>query len=521
MSQPPADNALGEFLEGPLQFRAPVMTGGNMCGLLLGGLFAVIFGIVATDPGARTVALVLFMPCALIALASLISLIKRAADKRDLIIYQHGIKVRIKGQQRGLRYDDMSAVAVKNKPVLANGNYSGVDATICIWRGANVTGEPLCKLAGVFKESAGTDELIGVAMEHILDGAIASVEARLQRGETVAGHNFQLSKERLRIGNEDIPLDTIVHAAYFNEQVNLWRRNEEIPSIVMQPEHANVIPLMSIMQKRLEDGEVPDIPGLGRVLFEKSSKKSSAIAVAVIGVVTLLVALLMLVGLFGPDLGIGAAVAGFIGFIFALAGVGMWVGYFRCHEKGVCQRGILGEKQLKFLDIETFTHSATRQYVNGAYTGTTLVMTFTPDKGTNLKPITYTTTVQTNESDIETLREHIANVLAVKMLKIVEDGGTIQWGDCQVDASGITYRASKFIGKGEEKRLTYDNLAGFNMHEGFLYLFDEAEEEAVLNMMTSVANFYPGFMVVCTLSAPPEEEGAAEGEAAAPPELPA
>src|SRR5262249_18602144 len=79
-----------------------------------------------------------------------------------------------------------------------------------------------------------------------------------------------------------------------------------------------------------------------------------------------------------PGMVVVALLAVVVGGCCALGAIHCRRAAFRCHEFGVRQSGLTGERKLRYLDVASFTYSAVRHFHNGVYTGTAYSFHFNP-----------------------------------------------------------------------------------------------------------------------------------------------
>jgi hypothetical protein len=186
---------------------------------------------------------------------------------------------------------------------------------------------------------------------------------------------------------------------------------------------------------------------------------------------------------------------------------------FRCYELGLTRRRGRDEFRLRYEDITEFTYSATPMFYKGAYTGTQLSLTFRAARAA----IRYSAKVQNLDADLEYLRDHIAEMIAARMLGELRAGRAVPWtSDVVFLPQGLQFRRAKMLGlaSGPVEVLPYEQIRGVNLHEGLFCLYSKAEAKPVISKPASSANFFPGYMVVLALlDAARGGRGAPVGEA--------
>jgi hypothetical protein len=183
-----------------------------------------------------------------------------------------------------------------------------------------------------------------------------------------------------------------------------------------------------------------------------------------------------------------------------LGGIALLFSSFRCHERGVVKKNLLGEKTLRYTDVGSFTYGATRHYHNGAYTGTHLNLSFKPAEGVQASAISYFTTVQGQDDDLDELRDFISRAIASRMLERLQNNQPVVWTpNLEIHPSGIRYRPAGFFGKKEPIFLPFTQYGGHNLHEGHFHLFEQGKPKSVFNEPCSAENFFPGYFLLVML----------------------
>ena len=126
-----------------------------------------------------------------------------------------------------------------------------------------------------------------------------------------------------------------------------------------------------------------------------------------------------------------------------LLGVAFGRYLFRCYELGLARRRGRDELRLLYDEIAEFTYAATRMFYKGAYTGTQLSLTFRAPRGT----IRYSAKVQNMDADLDELRDHVAKMIAHRMLGELRAGHRVPWmSDLVFLPQGLQFRRAKMLG---------------------------------------------------------------------------
>jgi hypothetical protein len=327
----------------------------------------------------------------------------------------------------------------------------------------------------------------------------------LAHGVEVRGDGWRLSNTTLFCGaaGRERPIELAKITAIHDTEgmLGIWVRDEDLPTVKLPLESRNAWMLPDLVEPYMEKRpatEEPPREGLGRILFRRRANRAVTIATMI------LAAALVAIGGFGALesdeespvffilLGIGA--------VLCVVSVHLSLADFSCHDWGVRQRNLLGRRQLLYRDIESFTYRATRNFVNGVYSGTALFLQFTPRAGAG-RGISHNCTVQGNDYDLDLLRDGVSQIIAGQMHVRLANGEAVEWtSNLGFSPQGFLYRPSGFIGRGKETLLPWENYHGYTLQEGFFYLFEKGKNNAVIAENVGEANFFPGFYLLLQLS---------------------
>jgi hypothetical protein len=261
--------------------------------------------------------------------------------------------------------------------------------------------------------------------------------------------------------------------------------------------------LRRLIQSRLKENEQANQhpqDGLGRILFQRKAKPITIIVLVVLAVILPLVGIAFVLFPTETAMFVAGVIMILAGPLLGLAAYSCSKSNFRCHEWGVYQAGMTGEKRLMYTEVASFSYSATRHYHNGAYTGTQLQLSFQPLSGAKSAAITYGTQVNNEDADLEQLRDFVARVVSGRMASELAEGRPVQWTKNMIFMpEGIQYTPSGFFGKGQTQFLPHENYGGWNMDQGVFYLFERGKPKSVMSENVGEANFYPGFFLLLDL----------------------
>ncbi len=173
---------------------------------------------------------------------------------------------------------------------------------------------------------------------------------------------------------------------------------------------------------------------------------------------------------------------------------------------GVCAcRGGKRLRSMAYADCERFTYSITRQYVNGIYTGTSLVVklqargkkTIKWTGSHKQKPVGLSYTILgkgefKGEDELDVVKLIIADAMADRWIDRLLGGESIAWGKLTLDATTATPKR----GKRKGQLIPFADIDRLSFNEGWLHLFHKGEDRSFFSMQMNDENFWPGMRVI-------------------------
>jgi hypothetical protein len=362
------------------------------------------------------------------------------------------------------------------------------------------------------------DPLIDL-FDRLLNRLTKQAEKELARDGELAGSGWALTRDGLEFPLADetevVRFDRMAAVDVVDGEVCVWASGEERPAFKVKLDTPNAPVLLQVLTKRLaerppDDRDDPET--LGRVIFERDTSHSKA---------AMFLGLLVAVALF-----LGGAAALYFYFtgrpndrpplvmavllhLFAAAlAAALWFGrqnVLRCHARGVRRLKNGKATEMRYDEVKVFTYSATRNYHNGAYTGTVLSMQF---EGTDGAKLEYTTTVRNADDALDNLREHVSRVVAAGMKRRLDAGKRVFWTDratFEPDGIAVTGKSGLF-GKGDDLFVEWADVADVGMEQGGFALFARGRSKPVYETPVSTPNFFPGFYLLLLVRFPQERE---------------
>jgi hypothetical protein len=414
--------------------------------------------------------------------------------------------------QRVVRDERVVALALASKRRLNNGTLDSVWRTFQIW--TDDLPEPIVMQAAVrVNESDPLAELIN----RLHDGLAARLNEQLDRGGTAEGDGWHLSRTLLTIGraprDQQLYVQDVTAVEVYDGQMCVWRRGQDEAAARLPMAGRNVWLLPALLLPRIaaqqDDRSESSASGLGRVLFQRKPNAGVVYGLLLAAIACLATGPTLFVTMPRAEDGtIWMLVLVAVGLILLISGLWLAFQAFRCHERGVWQQNLLGQKLLRYEDVGSFTYQAMDHYHNGIYTGTHLTLLFKPLNPSAGRPVRFNTSVRGDDEDLDSLRDSISRIIAARMLAQWEAGAVVPWtANLSFVREGIAYRPGGLLGRKDAQLLPFAAYGGHNLQEGVFYLFRAGDKKPICTEQTSVENFYPGwFLLLALLHAPADDD---------------
>ena len=331
-------------------------------------------------------------------------------------------------------------------------------------------------------------------------------KSALQAGRPFDGDGWRLDVQEFTWGKpaqqQSVARLEITACEEFDGQICIWRRGQDDAVAKFPTNGRNVC----LLPQLLESPEKPagaaaeeETAGLGRILFERRARRTPRLlAYAGGGLLVFIGGVLLIVEEIEAKVtGVGMIAVGVLCLVWAYS---MAYSVFRCRERGVHKSGLFGQQELRYVDVGTFTYSATRHYHNGVYVGTHIGLHFVPLPEVKAAKINYTTTIMNEDASLDELRNFIAKAIAVRMASRLAAGEAVPWTqNLTLLPNGIQFRPQGFIGRKAVQTLPFENYGGQNLEQGVFYLFRQGEKKPVMSEQVSAPNFFPGYFLLLML----------------------
>ncbi len=416
--------------------------------------------------------------------------------------------------ERSFNDDDIVSIALQYKDNFENGNHTSTTRTFRVWVVSSADRPEQIEMKSKIKVG-NADSLHGYITRVVKLLKDRADNERL-KNLSVLGEGWELTSKTLILrdpkkGETETPLSELVACMNIEEKLKLWKRGEDEAFAYVPLDAANAHLLHLFLEEELArrpDAEKNEQPAgqLGRVIFERKQKRSIGITSLVIAGLLLIIAMIMVASLAGgnvKDAETLIIVAIVMSIISALLGLAAWISLkslFRCHQFGVYQRGIVGEKKLLYSEVDAFTCSATRHYHNGAYIGTHLKLAFIPKAELNKPKIVYKATVKNVDNSLDTMRDEIAKMIGSRLYREVKEGKSVKWNETlTLEPGQLRYIPTAFFGKSPPQSIAYQLISGQTLQQGALSLFQRGKPKPIVSAGSATQNFFPGYFAFLAL----------------------
>ena len=329
----------------------------------------------------------------------------------------------------------------------------------------------------------------------------------LADGQSVLGEGWTLQEDTLslRVKEEFLtcPLADLTAVGLVDNNVCVWRTGQEEAFARVPRKSANAFLLERLLEEELaqrpKPTSSPEDTGLGRIIFERRPNKGSTLVVATVGVVFLVVA-----GLIGAIEGLNQFpwLLGCLGGSGLMLFLGLYLrrATFRCHQFGVHQESLFGNRTLRYADVAAFSYSAVRQFHNGAYCGTNFSLSFEPMPECAGQRISHTVSLPHADQELESLRDQVSRIIADRMAAQLQAQKPVAWTkSLQFLPNGIEYQRRSWLGRQEPLFIPFQEIHSYQIRQGRFFLWVRLQKKPVVKVPMTQSNFFPGYFLLMSL----------------------
>lgn len=351
----------------------------------------------------------------------------------------------------------------------------------------------------------GYPDPLDLLIRRILKELYLRAKRTVERGGSFAGEGWVLERQALLIsrGREvrEFPLADLVVVDVHDNAVCIWKRDQAEPAIRIPVQAANAHVLkrfLSVQFAKRPESDAPQSSGheLGRVLFERRMSRSEIVLWSILLRGLSVGTVLFVSSLIVAKLPIwkSALLSTALGTLFMLPLLLQPVS-FCCHEFGVRQtRRLRREKRIRFADMNAFTYIARRR--DQVYAQRQFKFIFVSYAPGNHERITYTTTLRSEDPELNHMWELVCQSMASRILADVTAGRTVVWtSNVRFVPGGVDYRTAGLLGLKPALFLSFADVERFEIIGGRLHVWEKGRKKPVFNSDIEERNFYPGLLV--------------------------
>jgi hypothetical protein len=477
--------------------------------LLLGAGLVVLVGAgIAAAEGHGAAALALALLAGVCALAGVWGRRRRVRLRRWVQDMGAGFVIRDSSGERRVQDDGVLSMAIIHKENYVNGLLKSVTRRFVVWLATEDPKPERFEMTNTIAVG-GADPLAGL-ISRLGDRLFQQAKNDLDAGRSVLGECWTLEDGVLSISHKDgmktCRVQEVAAVQSVDAHLCIWQRDEEIPFAKVPTKTANAYLLMRLLDEQLTNRPTGKAPPhedhLGRIIFERKPAKSSLVSLVVLSVAFFIAALvfaacaIMQLNLAFLALAcLGAGVACSLGVLHCRRAA------FRCHQYGVSLSGIRRTRVLRYADLEAFSYSAIRHFHHGAYTGTSLGLSFEPAAERKAERIRYNVTLRNADTELDNLRDQVSQMMAARMAQRLAAKQPADWTRrLRFLPEGIEYRPPGFFSRKEPVLVRYADIRHYTLEKGTFFLWVGDHKKPLVREATAARNFFPGYYLLTSMS---------------------
>jgi hypothetical protein len=446
------------------------------------------------------------LAAAVAAFSTAMSVVLIVRSRFQIEIRPDGFLLRDRHGERDFTDSQLICAGLSFQPNYTNGVLKSTTRTFDLWVEGTQGPEQL-KLST--RLPIGSIDPLGGFIERVHAHLYERANAALHAAETFEGEGWTLYDSELIVHSGRNPQSASIAdlsaVDVFDNHLCVWRHGQDDPVLRIPVSSANTRVLQRLLAERLAPRAVESPTGnrLGRILFERNPDRSTQALVWLLPICAAFVILGMIV-LALVRVGNAVPIGILICFILLL----VWVLVlsqsveFRVCEHGVRRKWLYQIRQMRYVEVDTFTYSAVRQYVKGAYAGTHFSLTFASIAGDKWKKLTYSKTLRNADAELDHLRDHVSELIANRLWEQFRMGRAVAWTDSfRFLPEGLEYRAAGILGRKAPILIPYSQIHGYDADAGIFHLWVHGKKKPVAKENVNQPNFFPGYHLLARLLA--------------------
>jgi hypothetical protein len=454
---------------------------------------------------ARHDAAVWFLLAAAVAVFSTaMSVVLIVRSRFEIEIRPQGFLLRDRHGEREFGDNQLICAGLSFQPNYSNGVLKSTTRIFDLWVEGAQEPEQI-KLAT--RMPIGTVDPLGPFIERVHAHLYERANAALHDAESFEGEGWTLHDSKLTVQagshEQSAQIADLSAVDVFDNRLCVWRHGQDEPVLRIPVSSANTRVLQRLLAERIAPRAVEIASGdrLGRILFERKPDRSTLALVWLLPICTALVVVAMIVLALlhvGNHVVIGLPICFLLLLIWLLV-LSQSV-EFRVCEHGVRRKWLFRTRQIRYAEVDSFTYSAVRQYVKGAYAGTHFSLTFAAPEEGNWKKLTYSKTLRNADVELDHLRDHVSALIANRMLQQFEAHQAVAWTDSfRFLPEGLEYRAAGILGRKPPILIPYSQIYGYDADGGTFNLWVYGKKKPVAKENVNKPNFFPGYHLLARL----------------------
>ena len=109
--------------------------------------------------------------------------------------------------------------------------------------------------------------------------------------------------------------------------------------------------------------------------------------------------------------------------------------------------------------------------------------------------------VQGDDQELDRLRDVVSHIMAAQMRLRLAEGEQVAWtNNLAFTQDGLIYSAPGLLVRGKATLLPYSEYQGYDLRDGYFYLFEKGNTHSVMSEKVAEANFFPGFYLLLQIA---------------------
>lgn len=176
-------------------------------------------------------------------------LVLRRSRRARLVPFERGLAFTFRDRKRTILYEQLKTLALREREISGGFGARGMLRRVTL---EDAEG----KIQFEHFSRQGVEDRLGFILVHLMAFAVEHAERSLRSGGTLAGQDWSLGPQGLRVPDEHpVPIAEIGAVTVRKQRGAVWKPGDRFPFFVFPDDSPNALVLVGVLSRRLEERE--------------------------------------------------------------------------------------------------------------------------------------------------------------------------------------------------------------------------------------------------------------------------